>query len=542
MSRDAVGVKGCCQGMLLWGLFIVCSILEVTSVVAATTHQPNFTVEIITLGFVHPTSTSSLVYNGPGFDTAVRDVRRKFRTSFNITHTVLFDPIVKDCWDMGDHCDEMVGRYFYRRSVLPNMTVLIVPGCADAVYLNKLAAQWNLLFITGVVADPVLRDKNLAPTWITTTPVQVPSFVAIFLAILQKFNWTTVYFVSDEKANPFYVGFAASLSAAFKARGHHGSRWVTNSARSTDYGDVLEDFRKISRICVFLGHAFHMKLFLTYFGLDTFHNANFGGFMWENVNISSESVLRRALKSVLLIGLGRSTSRIKPASLRLEKEWMDLSRDHYNFTYPQNEKPTPYVTGCYAAVEVFAQVLNESLTMGNNSRFDPADGRAFARRFFSRTFATSVANIQLDRSGDRKVTLLLQSFQADINYTFLELQPAMVYFGSNDTLLELAQIQWLNGAGPPPNEPLCGYQYQRSSCAQLSGSRTVTIAAVVCSMVGIFVVALLAAWVLRRLRKHSSSEQIIWWWLQSECLVAFRVSREESSFLSSCATLQAVPD
>ena len=93
-----------------------------------------FSVEMITLGFFPPTSYASLAYNGPGFQTGLDVVQREFGGVFSISQVILHELTVKDCLDLSMQCDDMAGRYFYRRTTTPNLTVFIVPGTWSPFY------------------------------------------------------------------------------------------------------------------------------------------------------------------------------------------------------------------------------------------------------------------------------------------------------------------------------------------------------------------------------------------------------------------------
>jgi hypothetical protein len=87
-----------------------------------------FDVEIVTMGFVQPTSPSSLLYTGPAFQTGVQQLKQDFHDIFNVTQVFLFDSTIKDCVELSTSCDNLAGGYFYGRRVKTDMIIFIVPG------------------------------------------------------------------------------------------------------------------------------------------------------------------------------------------------------------------------------------------------------------------------------------------------------------------------------------------------------------------------------------------------------------------------------
>jgi hypothetical protein len=99
-----------------------------------------------------------------------------------------------------------------------------------------------------VYADPVIRKKALSPTWISTTPAAVNNFAILYAALFRRYSWTTVYFIPDDAANPFFMGLFKAVFAAFQAeKGNQGTIRLVNSAKNNNYTNILQDFRLISR-------------------------------------------------------------------------------------------------------------------------------------------------------------------------------------------------------------------------------------------------------------------------------------------------------
>ncbi|OQV17978.1 hypothetical protein BV898_07921 [Hypsibius exemplaris] len=450
-----------------------------------------------------------------------------YRDTFDITHTMLMNPDWMDCQTVSHNCDDMVAKYFYRRTRLPNMTALIIPGCTDAALLNKLAAQWDVLLLTGAVTDPVIHDKRLTPTWISTTPLNYISVVSLYVTLLERYRWSTVHIVGDLAASPFYSATAGALSDALSrmppGRYQILLRWI-NSAAAKDFSQVvLDEFRRRSRVFLFFGHAASLKTLLIYVGLETFHNLAFGKFSWNEFDPGVDPILRKAVRSLLLVSLATSvTAKNKTIIDDLERQWIGLSRERYNYSYSLTEKVPPYASSCYAAVEIFAQVLNSTIAL--EPWFNFSDGKSFARRFFNRTLRTTVADVHLDEAGERHAELVLRAFVQDpegpnISLTDVALMP------SRGVLLELSPIQWSNGHGPPANTPKCGYslEEQLSTCPSGSSSYDVVVgASVSCGM--ILALVLMSGAAYFRLRK-SRYDWSNWWLVNAKLLILHKPMR-----------------
>ncbi|OQV12736.1 hypothetical protein BV898_13056 [Hypsibius exemplaris] len=465
-----------------------------------------FSVDIITLGFYGASTSSSLSYTGPGIDTAVRDAKVTYRGVFNITHTVLRGAPGLDCFTISFNCDALIGGYFYTRRRQYDMTAIIVPGCVDVQFVNKLAAEWNILFISGATTFDTQRDKRQSPTWITTTPLNFPSIAAFCWALLKSYNWTTVYIATDSSSSPFYQAAGQSLARLLRQiPGTQPVDKVFDSIRDPDYHDrVLNDFQIRSRICAFFGHAAELRKFLIYIGLETFHNALYGGLSWNTFDANSDDLLRPAIRSVLLMTVAEPANRNLTAIKQFEKEWILSSEERYNYTYGEHEKVSPYVSSCYAAVAIFTKILNETLALDHEFNF--TDGRAFVQKFRNRTLTTAVGDVYLDSVLERHGDLFVRAFHRDGDSTNVTLTNVKVLLASGDELISLQPIQWANGIGPPANRPPCGYVKNPTSCLA-EAHQTVIIAATLSCFVLLILLTLIAFSGLRWSRSD------LWWHL-----------------------------
>ncbi|OQV11686.1 hypothetical protein BV898_14030 [Hypsibius exemplaris] len=315
----------------------------------------------------------------------------------------------------------------------------------------------------SVYADPVIRTKSMSPTWISTTPAAGNNFHQMYHALFRRHNWTTVYFINDDSANPFYSALCKSVFQSFQSRaGNQGTFRTINSTQDANYTSVLNDFRTEQAFLENMTTGDYV-----YVALDTFHNILSGNFLWMNYDPNNSSKnLNEALKSLLVISLGKSVNTIKAEGQYLEAVWRIKAQQLFNYTPPEKERATPLTYASHAALEIFGQVLKES--MNNTPEFDPSDGAGFARRFLHRRFETSVSDVYIDEVGEPRVNLVLRQFRRNSAAMSISLTTVAVQYSHNGTLIDLLDLHWQNGS-PPRNEPLCGFLGQNSICYSTLG-------------------------------------------------------------------------
>ena len=139
--------------------------------------------EIVTLGLISNSTSSSLHYTSGAFDYGVRTLRKKYGNTINITHTYLLDERITNCIELTAHAEYMLAEWYYLKKLKSDISVFLstcktetfrvnlyvfyrcdvglnlktmkyffvitFPACADAGLVNKLCAGWNILMLTS---------------------------------------------------------------------------------------------------------------------------------------------------------------------------------------------------------------------------------------------------------------------------------------------------------------------------------------------------------------------------------------------------------
>ncbi|OQV14010.1 putative Atrial natriuretic peptide receptor 3 [Hypsibius exemplaris] len=401
-------------------------------------------------------------------------LRKLYAGVFNLSHTFLVEPGLTDCDQFRDEVSNTVGRYVNQRNGPPSLTAFLGTGCHEAVVTNDLAREWNYLMITSVAAERSTSDRVLSPTWISTTISSMENYLHLYLNLLREYRWTSIFIALDQNSLPLFPAVADTLYGALYASSHFSvTKWTFNSAKmvSEDYQAILEKFRRVSRICLFLGHGEPLRQLLiqaqvrnmtngefVYIGLEIFRDSSaFGSYSWKYGD-DNDKVTRQAYRSLLMLGMLEEEL---TASLDVPvNTWPCLSRERYNLTDPYYHKVNPYLIGLYESFMIFGMVLNETLSSGL-LRIDELSGKRLADRILNRTFVTDLGKLYIDGSGLRRVDLAV----SDLNFATGEWEVVALQRGEGWDWRLLRTIDWGNGSpDPPPNRPFCGYLNDDPKC------------------------------------------------------------------------------
>ena len=102
-------------------LWIPCALLMLES--AKTT-----TVEIVSLGISYPTTVASLCFNIGGVISGINYLRSAYNGTFQIKHTLLVDPRIKNPGMTDEECENMFAKWFYRKNSTADFTAFIAPS------------------------------------------------------------------------------------------------------------------------------------------------------------------------------------------------------------------------------------------------------------------------------------------------------------------------------------------------------------------------------------------------------------------------------
>ncbi|OWA53928.1 hypothetical protein BV898_18352 [Hypsibius exemplaris] len=509
---------------------------------------------VVTPGLTGFSATATITRAGPGFEVALHRLKTAY-TNIAFSHVYLYNRSIPDCGTFANNAQYILSQWFYEqdgdRGTMP--IYMVTTGCFEPALLNQLAAAWNMFYITVCSSDEVIRDKSKSPTWINTNFFPTIFFGDIFYRLFLMQNWTSVYVVLDLDSIPIYQLVFGALDKLVRPKVRTVNIQYSSRKEGLDFHALLKSFATQSRVMLFLGSASQLRLLLlsaaargqttgeyVFIAAVPFPYKVQGIFTWQTFDQNDE-IIRAAYRSVIFVTMVDAS----PSGLHVTEAQLDDLKSKWNAEFKRNpfygnqdlrdEPSIPHLASANAAMEMLAQVLNESMT---DPDFDPRNGRALARRFLSRTFDTSSGRISLDQFGDRTPSVSVSYF----NDTTGDFE---VYIRSNITKGDyrysaVKPVSWFNGSHLPPNEPMCGYMGDKLECRPRTGIQTRELFA----GVGVAVVALivgsicLGCLIRSRVLKDNGAP---WWTLNGGLLEASARRIFSLKFCQSLKQLQRYP-
>ncbi|XP_055333862.1 atrial natriuretic peptide receptor 1-like [Paramacrobiotus metropolitanus] len=497
-----------------------------TDIVGSQSLQPSCTnaglqstVLNISLVVISDTSTEgyqALPFLGPALSLAVEHVSAKYNGAMNFSLHFIGK---RGCKEVGSNAISMISEWHYRERNDRDLTIYIVPSCADDTEMPYFHTQWDTLWISTVSAGPKIRRRDLYPTWISTNFFLVSECAELFLEILNKYNWTSIAVIIDNSPPPFYFILATTFLNIVKSQKHIVSivRNIETKAGSTGFRSILESIRTISRVVLYFGAEPALWDFLwTAYMLNMTNgeyvyllveNNMFRPISWQNSD-RNDSVLLQAFHSVLIVNPSENSENVG-TKMQLGKEFLRRTEQDYNFTYPISNQPYALIVGSYMTVFALAEAINDTITSGDRAN---CSGVALARLLLNRTFTDDFGNsMYIDSEGQRRTDFTVSFFNANGSR-----EPLLRKFGQTGDLLEVTRLLvWVNSSFPPPNEPYCGYLNQKLSCLIPSDNRSAylltAISTSLCLAVGIMIIGWIAY------NKFKAKYQLLrdpWWQIQ----------------------------
>ncbi|XP_055348151.1 atrial natriuretic peptide receptor 1-like [Paramacrobiotus metropolitanus] len=423
-------------------------------------------VNLMTFGYSQPIYTGAIPYVGPAYDMALEDIRERYGSVLNITHTYLLNHTKGSC-DSVENVEALLAEFYYRTEETADLTTMINPGCNDPPTTGLLASQWNILQITTASDAGFKQERRMNPTWISLATGTISNVVLAIRTLLEDWAWRNIYLVWDTGSSPMYKSLTSATQNSLK-NASVGKEFQTTLRTLNVPGDpawtlleMLAEFRKSSRIMIFFGHSNSFRRTLIaaagqnmtngdyiYIAIQSlYHMQICGNFSWK-YDDADDLIAKTAYESVLLLA-AEHPEREEYEKDPFLRECRQRSRSTYNLTYFE---PSPYLKATYAGVFMLAEVLNE--TYISEPAFDWKDGESLAGKFLRRTYHSRVGLTGVSRFGDAVVNLSLRASSPTGDY----LQVVKQWDSENQRYLNVSSIYWPNGYGPPPNVPVCGYE------------------------------------------------------------------------------------
>ncbi|XP_055330537.1 atrial natriuretic peptide receptor 1-like [Paramacrobiotus metropolitanus] len=361
----------------------------------------------------------------------------------------------------------------------------------DATEIPHFMRQWNTLWISALSVSSQISDRVMNPTWIAVNDFSTAQCAHLYIEILTKFRWTTIYMVIDP-GDPIVFGFIATMLLKELAKQstfrYYVQRISTKGARVAYGGfeSVLKDVAAVSRGTMITAERMGMTNGeYVYMGLETMRNKPLiGDFNWQ-YHDDNDQVAFRAYQSLLLI---QPQNIDTPPNMQMGMEFIRRSTRDYNLTY-----------------NISDQLINESLSRVDG--IDYQDGKALARLFLNHTYTDEYGSLYVDSTGQRRTDFVVTYF------TGLGIRtPLLSKIGVDETLHEVTHLtEWGYGkVFPPPNEPLCGYL--KNKCLAKS-------------ILGVFY------WRYKKLKDADNLLHDLWWQLDVDDMKAASFFRSNASSL-----------
>ncbi|OQV14586.1 hypothetical protein BV898_11205 [Hypsibius exemplaris] len=499
-------------------------------------------VQILAPGFVNTPMPSTITLCGPAFATGTEYLNSVYNPTLNFTYFYVYDLSYGNCSSFTDETLHMVSQWMYQVRDPNSLTVIVSPSCTYEPYLSQIAAQWNILLITSTQSDITIRDKHLAPTWVSTNIYPAQHYGDAMLNLIQANNWTSVYVVEEDGPLQFYGLVGPPVKRTFEANGvqlvylkYDGRKVPLN------FTTLLIEFNARSRVMFFFGPAESLRILLiqaysrkmttseyVYVAAISFIYKRYGVFTW-NKGDKDDLIVRMAYRSVLLF-TAIDLSQDRSANLTsFTARWRDLylSDPFYRNQNLRDDPPTPFLAATEAGLEMLGQVLDEAIT--GVSSIDIWDGADLASAFWGRTFNTTTGRVSLDKYGDRLPFTSMSYYDGTQFVVF-----ARSRFDSGSFQWEnIRAVDWHGSPNFPPNEPYCGYGGDHLRCTEKDESerRTTEIAAVSVAAVAVCVIILAAC--LTYHRWHHNRGLHTQWFVLDPAFLGKKTKSRRSDSLSS---------
>ncbi|XP_055330542.1 receptor-type guanylate cyclase gcy-7-like [Paramacrobiotus metropolitanus] len=501
-------------------------------------------ISFVFIGRIAPATTyGTLPFIGPAMSIGIEYVQQKYAGTLHCTLDFLYAPLRPGYPppELADTAVQLAAEWHYTKRKEGDITIYIISGVVEAVEIPHFMRQWNTLWISTLSVTPQITDRVMNPAWIAVNDFSTTQCARLYIEILTKYRWTTVYVIIDPGDPSVFMSIAAVL---LKELGKQSSiRYIVQRIKTKGGGSgvaygafesVLKDVAVVSRVVIFFGHAFFLRELLitaermgmtdgeyVYMALETMHNKPvLGDFNWQH-NDENDQIVFRAYQSLLLV---QPKYIDVPPNLQLGTELIRRSARDYNLTYNISDQNFPNLVSSYWAVVATTSLINESLSRADD--MDYQDGKALARLFPNHTYTDEYGSLYVDSTGQRRTDLAVTYFTSSGIRTTL-----LTKAGVQDTLNEVAHLtEWASArtAFPPPNEPVCGYL--KNKCLKSNESLWI----IVSTCLGIAVVGGTFGVFYWRYNKQKEAERLLhdpWWQLHLDDVKATSYFRSNASSL-----------
>ncbi|XP_055343306.1 uncharacterized protein LOC129591590 [Paramacrobiotus metropolitanus] len=387
----------------------VCCFVVLVGYLVTRSNCTHFTVEIITPGMIRAFGMSNLPLTGPAMDLGLEHIQKIYAEFFSVKQTYIFNHSFATCDDAADGFHFMLSDYYYRRRLNSTIVVFAYPGGT-----------------AGIVASVISQ----------------------------------------------------AIAGQIQATPHAAAYFTTvDSSKSQSFATVLQEIKKTARIVMFFGHADILRNFMIQAAQNNMTDGDYvyitmtpyeyftslyGNVTWQNYDEWDE-IAFAAYRSLLLVIPSPSSPAARRTRESLYPELIRRSKADYNYTYRQNDVPTPIAITQYACMRMLGMVINATLsTLTSSDSIIPESG-FMAKWFWNRTVETPVGTISFDEVGERQIQLEVQQ----LNFSTGNFEPVMIQDAATFWLKPIKPVEWFSGE-MPLDMPECGFSGKTGPCAESS--------------------------------------------------------------------------
>ncbi|OQV24981.1 hypothetical protein BV898_01190 [Hypsibius exemplaris] len=400
----------------------------------------------------------SLTYNAPAIITGVQRLRDLYPQHW-WTSTFLTDPHSRTCPLMLANVYFMLSQWYYSRENTGRLSIIVTPGSKKGAFHSS-------------ASEPAIRNRQLSPTWLSTTPFASPNVV--FCSLLNNLNWRTVVASLDTDSDAHIAYYTYAFN---RVVGKLTECSVKFSASSLAYSDgllvskLLGEFHQKTRVFLYFGLPSGLRILLiaavarnmtngdyVYLAVVPWSSSSFGYFTWQSYQDDDEKV-KEAYRSVLLLSLVDETQYGSPSIRNLAQKWANISQCEYNNTEPPNYLPIPLMTATQTAVEMAGIAAMEALARSTGlSNGD--NGQMLADSIRNRTYPNLQTGLwRMSGGGEMLHIVQLASFdwqegQLKVFMKGTEIDCTDIYIWERTSTT--SESIWHGGSALPPALPLCG--------------------------------------------------------------------------------------
>ncbi|XP_055636568.1 atrial natriuretic peptide receptor 1 isoform X2 [Toxorhynchites rutilus septentrionalis] len=295
--------------------------------------------------------------------------------------------------------------------------------------------------------------------------------------IRKHFNWTVqgfIYHDNDEKSGKGHSDCSMAVSSIFRALNttdyfsHNFDELETNYK---EYLKILALAKRKTRIVIMCASPTTIREIML--AAAELNMVDSGEYVFFNIDIFSSMAATKKPPWYMRNDTEERNMRAKNAYTallqvvarqpedeeyrRFSDEVKLLTKSKFNYTYPDDEPVSTFVTAFYDAVLLYAYALNDSISkLGEYQALkQPINGTHLAHLMWGKSFKGITGNVTIDSNGDRIS-----------DYSLLDLNPntgmfeivANYFHDGGLQFVEGKEIHWSGGrTKAPPDRPTCGF-------------------------------------------------------------------------------------